>query len=261
MIDLLHLEFRRLFRAKAFYVCLLISLAMILISAATTKVLLSMIKVEEFEEGFGDVMTTALVAPTSFSMLKTMASSSITTILAIFLSLFVTEDYTNDTIKNIYAKGNSRDSIYFSKYISALAAGLIMTVVCGVFSFATGKILFGEIGTMGTNYIPSLFAELLILIAYITIYFAIAISIKKTGASIAISIIGPIVLNLLLSLGNAAIKSEEFNLTEYWLDGRLSILQQTNVTGKEVLIGFIVGALFLLAAGAVGFVVNRSSEQ
>ena len=103
MTDLLHLEFRRLFRAKSFYICTVISLAMILISAATTKVMLNLIKVEEFEQEFGEAMTTALVVPTSFSMLKTIGSSSLSTILAIFLSIFVTEDYTSDTIKNIYA--------------------------------------------------------------------------------------------------------------------------------------------------------------
>ena len=38
MIDLLHLEFRRLFRAKSFYICTVIALAMIVISAAVIAV-------------------------------------------------------------------------------------------------------------------------------------------------------------------------------------------------------------------------------
>ena len=72
----------------------------------------------------------ALQTPTSFSLLKGAATSSLTTILAIFLSIFVTEDYTSDTIKNVYSKGHSRDRVFFAKCISAFAASIIMILVC-----------------------------------------------------------------------------------------------------------------------------------
>lgn len=260
MKNLLHLEFRRLFRAKSFYICAVVALAMIVISAATTKMLLNIAEksAEEMANAFGGAV---LQAPTSFSMLKTVATSSLTTVLAVFLSIFVTEDYASDTIKNIYAKGNSRDSIFFAKYISALAASLIMILVCAIFSFWTGKILFGEYGSVGENYVGSLFAELLVLLAYVTVYFVIAISIKKTGASIAISIIGPLLIGLLLSLGDAAIDSESFNLTDYWLDGRINILTAANVKTLDMVLGFVLGGVYLLGAGAIGFFINRKSQK
>ena len=260
MKDLLHLEFRRLFRAKSFYICTAIALVMIVISAATTKMLLDVAEkaTEDIAEAFGGAM---LQAPTAFSMLKTAASSSLTTILAVFLSLFVTEDYSSDTIKNVYAKGHSRDEVYFAKYISALAASLMMILVTAAFSFVMGKALFGEFGTMGENYVGSLLAELVILIAYVTVYFAIAISIKKTGASIAISIIAPLLVTLLLSLGNAAIDSETIDLSEYWLDGRLSLLLPSNVETTDMIYGFVLGAVYLVAASGVGFLINRKSQK
>lgn len=257
MKNLLSLEFRRLLRAKSFYICLAIAMIMILISAATNKMLLNIASSEEFGEAFGAVIQ----APTSISMLKSTASSSLTVILAIFLSIFVTEDYASDTIKNVYAKGFSREEVFFAKYVSTLAATFVFFAVCSLFSFAMGKAIFGEIGKAGENLVPSLFAILLTVFAYATIYFTVAVCIKKTGAAIAISIIGPIVLTLLLSLGNAAINSEKINLTDYWLDGRLSILQQANVAGKELLIGFVVSGVALLAAGAIGFFINRASEK
>ena len=258
MNKLLSLEFRRLLRAKSFYICTAIALIMILISAATSKMLLNIASSEEFNEAFGGA---AIQAPTSLSMLKGVASSSLTVILAIFLSIFTAEDYSADTIKNIYAKGISRDEVFFSKYVSAIAATLVMFLVCALFSLVMGKAMFGEFGTAGKNYVGSMFAILLSVIAYATIYFTIAICLKKTGASIAVSILGPLLVGLLLSLGNAALKSDKISLTDYWLDGRLTILTQANVEGKEVLIGFIIGVVVLLVAGAVGFVVNRSSEQ
>ena len=260
MKDLLHLEFRRLFRAKSFYICTAVALAMILISAATTKMLLE-VAAKTSEDIAGAFGSAALQAPTAFSMLKTSASSSLTTILAIFLSIFVTEDYTADTIKNVYAKGHSRDEVYFAKYISSLAASLMMILFTAAFSFCMGKALFGEFGTAGDNYVGSLLGELLILLAYVTIYFAIAISIKKTGASIAISIIGPLLVTLLLSLGNAAIDSETIDLTEYWLDGRLSLLLPANVETEDMIYGFVLGAVYLIAAGGAGFLINRKSQK
>ena len=258
MMNLLRLEFRRLFRAKSFYICTVISLVMILISAATTKMVLNMASsAEEFGEAFGSMLQT----PTSFSLLKSTASSSLTMVLAIFLSIFVTEDYTSDTIKNVYSKGHSRDRVFFAKCISAFAASIIMILVCALFSFALGKIFFGEVGTPGKNYASSLLAELVILLAYVSLFFTIAIAFKKTGTSIAVSIIGPLLVGLLLTLGNTMIKSDDVNLSDYWLDSRLTILSQSDVPFKEVWIGFVVGAVVLLAAGAIGFVVNRSSEK
>ena len=259
MTNLLRLEFRRLFRAKSFYVCLVISLVMIVISAATTKMILNMAESSADYQGLAGLA--ALQTPTSFSLLKGTATSSLTTILAIFLSIFVTEDYTSDTIKNVYSKGHSRDRVFFAKCISAFAASIIMILVCALFSFALGKIFFGEVGTPGKNYASSLLAELVILLAYVSLFFTIAIAFKKTGTSIAVSIIGPLLVGLLLTLGNTMIKSDDVNLSDYWLDGRLTILSQSDVPFKEVWIGFVVGAVVLLAAGAIGFVVNRSSEK
>ena len=257
MMNLLRLEFRRLFRAKSFYICTVISLVMILISAATTKMVLNMASsAEEFGEAFGSMLQT----PTSFSLLKSTASSSLTMVLAIFLSIFVTEDYTADTIKNIYAKGHSRESVFAAKYLSATAASLMLILISALFSFAAGKVLFGEVGTAGENYVGSILAELVILLAYATLYFAIAIALKRTGASIAASILGPLLVALLLTLGDAAIKSDKVNLQDYWLDGRLTILTQANVAGKEVAAGFVIGVIVLLVAGAVGFAVNRASK-
>ncbi|MBR5987045.1 MAG: hypothetical protein IK037_00605, partial [Clostridia bacterium] len=70
MTDLLRLEFRRLFRAKSFYICLVIALAMIVISAAATKMLLNMAATSEEYAGVAEAA--ALQLPTSFSMLKSV---------------------------------------------------------------------------------------------------------------------------------------------------------------------------------------------
>ena len=262
MKNLLKLEYRRLFSAKSFYICMAVSLALILISALTTKFVLNAFTAITVEtpEGMENIAS-ALQAPTSLAMLKDMAGSSFTLILAIFLSIFVTEDYVGDTIKNFYAKGYSRDLVFFAKFIAALTGSLILLLANGLFSIFLGKALFGEFGTAGQNYVPSILMIVLLVIAYHSLYFAIDISIRKNGAAIAISILGPIVIGLLLSLGNVLIKSESIDLSEYWLSGRMSILSAADVATKDILLTLLVGGVITLAAGAVGFFLNRKRES
>jgi len=263
MNKLLKLEFRRLFMSKVLYICIAISLAMLLISAFTSKLLYEAMSqiAEEDMEGMAELGIAALDLPTSLSLLKGVGSSSLTLILAVFIAIFVTEEYTGDIIKNIYAKGYSRDLVFFSKYLSSLAGSLLIVLADAIFSIIIGKALFGEFGTMGKNYISSFIAILFLIVSYDTLYFAISIAIRKTGGSIAISIFGPIVINLLLNLGNAISKSETLDLTEYWIAGRLTTLSYADVTTKAVWMSFLVGGIFLLAFGAVGFFLNRKRES
>ena len=264
MGKLLKLEYRRLFSAKSFYICAAVSLALILISALISRLLLNMLSEIEMEgvEGMEEIGATALQAPTSLSLLKGIGSSSLTLILAIFTTIFVTEEYTGDVIKNIYAKGYSRDTVYFAKYLSSLSGTLLILVADAVFSIVLGKTLFGEFGSAGTNYLSSLFAILVVIIGYHTIYFMIANTIRKTGGAIALSILGPIVIDLLLNLGSTLIKkSEDVDLSAYWLPGRLSLLEAADVPSKEVWISFLVAGIVILAFGAAGFFLNRKREN
>ena len=263
MNKLLKLEFRRLIMAKALYICIAISLAVLLISAFTTKLMyeaLSSIKPEDLE-GLEQLGSLQLDKPTSLSLLKGIGSSSLTLILAIFVAIFVTEEYSGDIIKNVYAKGFSRDVVYFSKYISSLAGCLLIVAADAAFSLLLGKTIFGEFGTPGKNYLSSFLAILFVIVAYDTIYFAISISIRKIGGSIAASILGPILIALLLGLGNQIITSEKVDLSEYWIAGRLTLLSAADVTAKEVWVSFLVGGVVLLAFGVAGFFLNRKRES
>ena len=265
MGKLLQLEFRRLFRAKSFYICLAISLVLVLITTGTTKLLLTLAsKMVEEDPEFGEaqaaITLAGIASPTALSMLKQVASSSLTTVLAVFIPLFVTEDYTSDTIKNIYSKGYSRDEIFCSKFISAFTAGLIMIVANALFSFAMGAAFFGKIGTMGKNYVPSLIALLLLLICHVAISFSISISLRKTGGAIALAIIAPMVIGLLFLLVDAVPAFDKWDLSQYWLDSRISAMAQDQVAGKDLLSAFLVGGIVFLIAGGVGFFVNRKRE-
>ncbi|MBQ9370444.1 MAG: ABC transporter permease [Clostridia bacterium] len=256
MKNVLELEFRRLFRAKAFYICILISLALILITAATSKIMLNAINTEELPEG----VTVNMMAPTALSMMKGIGSSNVTTLLAIFVALFATEDYAGDIIKNIYARGYTRTEVYVAKYVVTFVGSIIFIAVTALFSLLIGATFFDGIGTAGKNYVGSLLAIALCLVAYFTIYFAVAVSLQKTGGSIAISIFGPLIVGLLISLLSAMLKLDDVDLADYWLTDRVTILQQADVAGKEIWIGCVIAVVVIAAGITIGYFLHKRRE-
>jgi len=259
MKSLLHLEYRRLFRAKSFYICLAVSFALIFISLLTTKLLYKAMQAISTEEG--GLFVTGIEKPSILPLLKNFGGSSFTIITAIFIALFVSEDYTGDTVKNIYAKGNTKDLVFCSKYISSLSSCLIFMAANILFILIVGILLGFETGTVGTNYTGSMFTAALILVAYHAIYFAITISIRKTGGSIAISILGPTIISLLLTLLDTLLKIENFSISSYWISNLLSAMSFEEVETSDITAGIIVSVCLIAASIAASFFVNRKREN
>lgn len=108
MRKLLQFEFRKLRQQKSFYICCFLLIVFVLLSALLNKIIL---------EHSAD----PIQAPTGTDgITSALASGNITLIIGIFTALFVCEDFTDGIIKNIYAKGYSRNKVYFSKLIVVL---------------------------------------------------------------------------------------------------------------------------------------------
>ena len=103
MKNLLKLEFRKLKTRKSFYICIAVMVGMFAISTFTINGLIN----PDFSEDLGLSGINSLIGA--------LSSSSFTMISGIFVALFVCEDYTSQTVKNIYAKGYSRTKVYLSK--------------------------------------------------------------------------------------------------------------------------------------------------
>ena len=256
MYHLLKLEFHRLFRSKTFYICLAASLFMVFVSVLTNKLLFAAIDTDELGEAFG----MAFEAPTALSTFKGFGTAYLSMILAVFITLFVTEDYSSNTIKNIYAKGYSRDLVFFAKFLSSLAASLIFIVASAILSLILGKAFFGEFGEAGHFFAGSVVATFFVLIAYHTVFFFIAICMRKLGGALSISLVGPTALGLILSLISAA-TSSKVDLTQYWLDGCLTKLAAFDVSGNVLATAFIMGFCMIAGGLAIGFFANRTKDQ
>lgn len=254
MKQLLHFEFRKLFRSKAFYVCVAISIAFILISALTVKAM-----EPELKKIDPNYQTTY----TGLTMLKgAFSNGSISILGGIMIAILVTEDFTSDTLKNVYARGYSRQHVFYAKVVSALVAFLIMLFADMALSVLFGSIMFDGLGAAGENYVGACFATIFLALAYFSIFFAISYLSRKLSLGITLCIVTPLALTLLLSLGDTLIsKVADFKLSDYWLDGRLSQMALDNVSGGNILGAFIISVIVIVVMTLLISAVNRKRDN
>ena len=118
MFRLLNFEFRKLIRQKSFYICIGVMLALLLFSAYTAELMTSESGIENPE-----------LNGTNYLM-EAVSSSALFSVLAVFIPLFVCEDYASGTIRNVITRGFSRFEIFAAKLIAVIFASVFMTAVC-----------------------------------------------------------------------------------------------------------------------------------
>lgn len=169
-------------------------------------------------------------------------------------------DHAGGALKNIYAKGYTRTSVYFSKLIAAFSASVIFCFVTWCGAFIAGRIFF-ETGTgLERNTIAALAAQLLTVFGYTALFFALAAIIKKTGGSIAACIVGPMLFAILFTAADSVINSETIALSDYWLDGLFSGLMQPSVTNRTVLLSALLALGYAAVFTTVGCIFHKKSQ-
>lgn len=260
MAALLRFEFRKLFRNKAFYICLGIALFLLIINIITTKVLFDALG-EDLADMTEQMKTTMLSSFTGLSLLKTSFTNNTITIIGVVVAIITCEDFALDTIKNIYSKGYSRSQCYFAKLLSSFVAFLIITISGMIISFTLGSLLLDGVGTAGKNYILSIICIFLIALSFFMIFYAVSILLKKMAASIVLCVIGPTALLLLFVMADAFIDSDKFAISDYWIGGGLL----TNLGLYDVEMKFIIATLIIapITIGAfflLSFFLNNKKD-
>ena len=153
MNNLLKFEFRKLFNQKSFYICTGVMLALSFIAMLFNKALAE-------NSDLNTVMPTAKSA-----LLSAISSSNFTIICGIFIALFVCTDYDQQTIKNVYSRGFSRNSVYFAKYIVCVISTIVMFAVILVFTYVAGDVFFKGTAETG-NYLGLIAGQFLYCLAY-----------------------------------------------------------------------------------------------
>ena len=261
MKKLLKFEFYKLFKQKSFYICTAIILGLAALNLVAIKYLLSEIESEPnliFSSPIRSVMSTV--------------SGNFTMLSGIFVALFVCGDFSQQTIKNIYSRGFSKTEVFFSKYIVAVVGTLIMLALNYAVSFIFAAIFLGEISITGTE-LYQIAAQIITILAFTSFAFTLSMIFRKTGASIALTIVGPTIIDLLLLILSTIIGSQGL-LTKYFISGILSILSSSTLDATSLMNTITEGALtnaditqFLLISLAyavvfvvIGFFVNKKRD-
>ncbi len=248
MGNLIKFEFRKLFKSKSLYICLAVCLGLILLGGLTTKVIIENVE--------GDIDL-----PSKYTMLQgAISSASVTLIAGIFTALFVCEDETSGTIKNIYAKGYSRGRVFISKYIASLVAILIFTLGSMLIAYMFGSSTWPNATASVNNLFLDIIGQVILVIAYHSIFFAISSKLGKTGSSIAFNIVGPMLVSMVLTMADAFLKLDNFKLSSYWIDSLLTNLGQTTVTNQNITTAIVMGIIYSVLFVGVGFTLNKKKE-
>jgi ABC-2 type transport system permease protein len=263
MINLLKSEFYKLKKSKGFYILLALCVVFPVILAFAYK------GVAATAAAGNPDMQDILVMSRQFSgawftgnalSMEGMAIHSL--IIAIFVSIFVAMEFNHGTMKNIVSKGFNRTQVYFSKFLTATTAALVMLITFMIASTIIGTILWGfdsqGIASLG-NFMTLFLTQGFLIVAYTAVFVFVAMSLRSNGASIGVNICLVILVGTLLEAVNLLFHNN-VNLLNYWIGGNISNLTTLNPSSSDVLRGVIVAGVYTVVATAAGFTLFKKQD-
>lgn len=263
MGKLLRFEFRKLFRMKSFYICLGVLVAIVFIGVWSTYMLDAMTRsmTDMMEkEGVTFDIAASFRRNSLYFLLTGIANSNFEILMAIVISLFVCADYSCGAMKTVVARGYKRSDIVISKFLTAMVISVIYSLTAMLVGFLCGGLFFGFGGEFKTAMIGTLLLQLLITCASTAFFFCLSSLLKKTGGTIAICIVSPLVLSLVLTLVDAFRRDAKILISDYWISNLLSNLSALNV-GKELMLrAGISGLVYIVVLGFISYLASIRTE-
>ncbi len=248
MKRLLKFELHKLLRQKSYYICGAVMLFMSLMSI----LLLNLMNDAFAAEGIMAVSAAEVC-------LSAISSACFITASGVFVAINACGDFSERTIKNIYARGFSKTKVFFAKLITMLVAITAYFFVVLLFNFVMGCIFFGNDAPDGNYFLP-LLGQYALCIGYSSLTFGLSLAMRKLGGVIPITVLAPTVLALILSLIDAFAEFETFTLSKYWLDNFMAELCVLGVESKRIwtIIGCSAGYGFVFCG--LGYLVHWKRE-
>lgn len=248
MKNLLRFEFHKLFRAKSFYICTAVIFLMSFLTILVNKLFLSS---TEMASLMPDAMQT---------MLSAVSSSNFTMIAGIFIAIFACYDYEQQTIKNIYSHGFSKNKVYFAKLIICSIAIIIMFTLTLLFNYLLGLTMLNG-ATKDGNYLGLFLGQLIYVVTYCSFVFAISLIVKKVGISIAFAILGPSLITLLITLIDSLLKLKDFKISSYWFGKFIEDLTNLATTANRLWTVIGLSLIYALIFILGGYLINKKQEN
>ena len=178
MLNLIKADFYKLFRMKSFYICGLLGTALSLLGIWAINLQLNGLPAELL--GYSGI--TALI--------QGLYSAGIFYI--IFISLFIPNEFSFGTIKNMVSSGQSRISIYLSKVVIGIFTVISYSLLSGVASWILGSVFWGNGDITRDDYLKILRMIGLFIIAEVAmqcIFIMVSFVIRRSGGAVAVNLV------------------------------------------------------------------------
>lgn len=193
MNKLLSAGFLRLWRNRAFHVCLLVMIGLPIYIVIN-------------QNNLAKSMRVTLSIESSFFAYTVI----IAVVLAAFISLFFGVEYSDGTIRNKIMIGHSRVSIYLTNFILAVAAGLIMIFAYILTMLLVGVPLLDFFKAPFKVLLGFFIASILVLAAFVAIYMFITMLISNKAITVALSLLTCFVLYAITMTISQRLSEPEF---------------------------------------------------
>jgi len=220
MINLLRANFLRLWRNKTFWtglaVCVFLG-----VSAATGEL--------RFQASMGADLSQPEVAQYK-ALLEGVFfqyNSFIGVLAAALISLFLGTEYSDGTIRNKIAVGQSRTAIYFSSLITGFIASALCIAGYMLPCLAVGAPLLGWFTKPASLLVSAVIGSVVMLAAFCAIFTCVTMNCTKKSSAVVICLLGVFCLLFAAVYLYARLEEPEF-VTGYevYVDGRIADVQQ-----------------------------------
>ena len=247
MVNLLKFEFRKIRTQKVLFISLIIFFIIHFINALSTRLLL-----DAFDEEFYGISTAEQIIYSADNFIFTLVSVIVTVVI-------VCRDYEWGIVKNVYAKGYKRESVYLSKFLYTAFCATALYVFEILITALTYGLFFG-FEWVGGKGVAILFTQYASVIACFAFYYAVASITKKMSSALIISIVAPSIISLILSLLTFAFKIEDFSLSSYWISSFMGSLTDYQVTTKRIIECAVCSVIYIGVFTVGGLFINRTTE-
>ncbi len=274
MINLLNAEFYKLRKSKSWLIGLIVTVLFLLLLYSSL-LMIDKINQGELANGSGGIMVyqngdsikeqgSMMEQIGVIGVIQQMFGGNfVGLILAVLVCMFVIQEFSNGTVKNLVGKGYSRAKIFFSKMLAAIvltlvfqAAALVVTVCLGI-PFMGGEIYSSTVWTDVAVYggIQILFG-----VVMAVIFMLIGELTRNLAAGISVSI-GLLLFSTVVTEGlDLLFRGLDLQPSKYWILNLMEECPMTDFSTEFLVRGVLASAVWILFAAVLGAVHFQKAD-
>lgn len=272
MLNIIRADLYRIFRGKAFYITFGVLIAFIILQsiAGTGNIGMNMNSVSGGTEA--EMLSSALEEMSRITKADGITApfvmAGVTANLVYFMIpliiCFVGTDFSSSAIKNVLARGVSRNKYYFAKLIPLLVFTVLMQVINLFLPLIVASIRNGFGGSINADWLISVLKvysiQTLLMLAIACVGVFIVFLTKKTASIVAVFIAYLMVPTLIFYiLGMISSKFE--NLIKYDMVSNINLMANfSDLPSADIIRSFILCAFYIIAGTLAGIVIFKKSD-